>query len=353
MTDPQPDPGPYVIGHFETHLPARQQVLGLFAAKWTLGALRAVVELGVPDVLAVRPHTAAEVAAALGLKPDVTYRLMRAVAAAGILDEDTDGVFALNPTSEGLVSGADRGIRDMFLFASDPMLWRPYEDVAHCARTGQAAFDHAYGMSFYEYTKANPASGAVFDRAMEQNNYPGSQRVFEEFDFGRFPRIADVGGGRGQFLAEMLQRHPGCTGVLADQAHTLAEATATLANAGVSDRVELVATDFFTAVPAGCDAYFIKHTLHNWDNDRAELILRRIREAIGDDAQARLLIVDQLLAGPGEWDIGKLIDVEALSVLGGRERDLNEWNAIAGAAGFALANDPKPQDLALLEYRPV
>lgn len=334
-------------------LPPEQRVLALFTAKWTLGALRAVVELGVPDLLAAGPRTAEQLAKETGSDPDALYRVLRAVAAAEIVEERADGRFALTAASAGLVSDAPDGVRDMFLFASDPMLWRPYENVAHTVRTGRPAFDRAFGMSFYEYTRTHPESGDLFDRAMRQNRYPATDRIFAEFDFGRFARIADVGGGNGQFLAEILHRHPGCTGVLADQAHTAGEAAAVLAAAGVADRVDVVATDFFREVPGGCDAYFVKHTLHNWDDDRAELILRRIREAIGADAAARLLIVDLLLSGPGRGDTGKLIDVEAMAVLGGRERDRGEWNRIAAAAGFAPANDPEPGDLALLEYRPV
>jgi SAM-dependent methyltransferase len=341
------------IGHFDMPLPVRQQILGLFAAKWTLGALRAAVELGVPDALAGGPLQVTGISAAVGADADRLYRLLRAVAAAGVLDERDDGVFALNAASEGLVTDAEHGIRDMFLFASDPMLWRPYENVAHTARTGQAAFDHAFGMSFYEYTRTHPASGALFDRAMRQNHYPMIEQILNAFDFGRFGRIADVGGGKGQFLAEILRRHPATTGVLADQAHTMTDAKKTLEEAGVAERVVLVPTDFFTEVPSECDAYFIKHTLHNWDDEPACRILTRIREAIGEDHDARLLIVDQLLAGPGVWDVGKLIDIEAMAVLGGRERSLAEWNRIAAAAGFELVGEPAPGALALLEYRPV
>lgn len=340
-------------GWFDSGLPPHKQVLGFFYAKWTLGALRAVVEQKVPDALADGPRTVAEISAATGTEPEALYRVLRGVAAAGILEELPDGRFALTPRSAGLVSGAEDGIRDMFLFASDPMLWRPYENVAHTLRTGQAAFDHTFGMQFYEFTKANPASGAVFDRAMRQNRYPGMDAILDAFDFGRFPRIADVGGGKGQFLAEILRRHPGSTGVLADQAHTVADAKKLFETSGVADRATIVPTDFFTRVPSGCDAYFIKNTLHNWDNDKAAVILRRIREAIGDDGEARLLIVENLLRGPGEWDIGKLIDIEALAVLGGRERSREEWNTLAGEAGFEPANDPRPGDVALLEFRPV
>ncbi|MEV4441049.1 ArsR family transcriptional regulator [Streptomyces sp. NPDC049577] len=341
-----------MAGWFDPGLPPRQQVLGFVYAKWAVGALRAVVEVGVPDALADGPRTAAELGAATGTDADALRRVLRAVAAAGVLEERADGRYALTPRSEGLVSGAEGGIRDMFLFATDPMLWRPYENLAHTLRTGEPAFVHAFGAPFYAYTKAHPDKAAVLDRAMLQNRYPGMDRIFDEFDFGRFRRIADVGGGRGHFLAEVLRRHPGTTGVLADQEHTVAEAKELFDEAGLTDRVTIVPTDFFAGVPAGCDAYFIKNTLHNWDDDKAVLILRSIREAVGD-TDARLLIVENLLRGPGEWDIGKLIDVESLAVLGGRERGREEWNRVTAAAGFAPANDPVPGDVALLEYRPV
>jgi hypothetical protein len=78
--------------------------------------------------------------------------------------------------------------------------------------------------------------------------------------------------------------------------------------------------------------------LHNSNDEKAELILRRIREAIGDNTKARLLIVDMLLADYGQWDIGKLADVEMLGTLGGTERCRDEWNSLLGTAGFEPAN---------------
>ncbi|KNB50323.1 hypothetical protein AC230_24555 [Streptomyces caatingaensis] len=341
------------VGFFDPDLPPRQQVLGLLYGKWVLGALRALVELRVPDVLAAGARTAAEIAEETAADTDALHRALRAVAATGALEQRAGGRFALTPLTEGLVSDAPKGVRDMFLLASDPLFWRPYEDVAHTLRTGGTALSHVFGTSFYDYLRAHPDTWALFDRAMEQNHWPASDRILDGFDFGRFRRIADIGGGKGQFLAEILRRHPSCTGVLADQPHTVAGARETLEKAGVADRVTVVPTDFFAGVPAGCDAYFVKHTLHNWDDDKAGLILRGIRRAVGDDAGARLLIVDLLLRGPGEWDVGKLMDVEALAVIGGRERDRGEWDRLAAAAGFRPANDPEPGSLALLEYRPV
>jgi len=333
-------------------LPPAQRVLALFMAKWLIGAIRPLLQLNVPDQLADGPRTAEELAAATGAAAGPLYRVLRGAAAAGVFEERADGTFALTPLSESLREGPG-GVRDMFLFASDPMMWRPYEDAVHSVRTGTPNFDRVFGASFFEYVKANPASGAVFDRAMIQNRYPATEEILERYDFGRFRRIADVGGGRGQFLADVLSRHPGITGALCDQAHVVADAKSTFERTGVDQRATIIETDFFTAVPPGFDAYLIKHALHNWDDERAETILRRIREAIGTDADARLLIIDMVLTGPGGWDIGKLTDLEMLYILGGQERSIADWSRLLERAGFALANDPRPGNLAVVECRPV
>ncbi|MBP2327280.1 multifunctional cyclase/dehydratase/O-methyltransferase [Kibdelosporangium banguiense] len=342
-----------LLDMFPLDLPPGQRVLALFSAKWTIGALRPLVELGVPDLLASSPKTAAQLAEATRTKADVLHRLLRATASAGIFREQDDGTYALTEYSETLRSGVTGGIREMFLFASHRMMWRPYEEVLHTARTGESAFEQAFGVSFFEYLQTDPASGRLFDQAMRQNQYPETDRILLEYDFGRFRRIADVGGGQGQFLAEMLGRHPGCAGVLCDQPQVVADAEPVFEQRGVADRVEIAAVDFFAELPKGCDAYFIKHTLHNWDDEHAIRILHTIRTAIGEDTSARLLIVDMLLTGSPGWDVGKLIDIEMLAALGGRERSRGEWNRVTEAAGFAPANDPAPGALALLEFRPV
>jgi O-methyltransferase domain len=337
---------------FPLELPPTQRVPSLFVAKWIIGALRPLVQLKVPDLLAGGALSAPDIADATGTNADALYRVLRCVAAAGILVERQDGKFGLTPAAEQLQSDVAGSSRNMFLFVSDPMMWRPYENMLHTVCTGEPAFDNQFGMPFFDYLKVNPLSNVPFGRAMLHNSYPSVDRILAEYDFGRFARIADIGGGTGQFLAEVLKRHPGCTGVLCDQHHVLVEAKNILRREGVEDRVTLVDTDFFTEVTCGCDAYITKNTLHAWSDEKAVLILRRVREAIGDNSESRLLVIDLLLTKNGQWDLGKFVDVEMLA-LGGRERNRDEWNRMARAAGFQLANDPTPGDLALLEFRPV
>ncbi|MEU6149111.1 methyltransferase [Actinosynnema sp. NPDC047251] len=327
----------------------RGLVLHLAAVKWALGAIRAFVRLGVADHLVAGPATAADLARAVGVDASRLGRVLAAVATAGVLDEDAGGRFALTPASDGLRTGGAGGFRDILLLLTDPLLWRPHEDVAHTVRTGQTAFEHLYGEPFYDHLRADDAASALFDRAMAQIDGP---ETFALFDGVEFRRIADVGGGRGSFLAELLRRNPGREGAVCDHPLAIAGAAEEFRRCGVADRAVAIEADFFRAVPPGFDTYLVKRSLQNWDDPAAVRALRTVRAAVGDDAGARLLIVNHVLAGPGVPDPGKLSDVEMMAVLGGRERTWADWTRLAADAGFAPRGEPAPGRLTLLTFRP-
>jgi hypothetical protein len=86
-------------------------------------------------------------------------------------------------------------------------------------------------------------------------------------------------------------------GALGDLEHVLEGAGEVLRRYGVEDRVRCEPCDFFKSVPVGGDTYIMKHIIHDWDDDRAGLILRNIREAMGADRQGKkLLLLETVLA---------------------------------------------------------
>ncbi|PSL46023.1 O-methyltransferase [Saccharothrix carnea] len=332
---------------------ARELVFHLAAVKWSIGTLRAVVELGIPDLLADGPGTAGELAALAGVDASRLRRVLSAAATAGVLVEDGAGRFSLTPAADGLRTGGPGGFRDVFLFLTDPMMWRPYEDVAHAVRTGEPAFDHLFGEPFYEHLRRDPVASDLFDRAMVQNDGPETYDLFDDLDARRYRRIADVGGGRGSFLAGLLRRHPGVTGAVCDHPLAIAGAADEFARCGVADRAEAIETDFFEKVPPGFDAYLVKRSLQNWEDLDAVRVLARVREAIGDDRDARLWIVNHLLTRSGVPDLGKLSDIEMMAILGGRERGWADWTRLGAEAGFAPVGEPGAGRVTLLTFRPI
>ena len=78
-------------------------------------------------------------------------------------------------------------------------------------------------------------------------------------------------------------------GILFDVRRSIAGAGALLEREGVAERVEKVAGDFFASVPAGADAYMMKHIIHDWDDERAVTILRNIHEAMTRDGKVLII----------------------------------------------------------------
>ncbi|MEU6079084.1 methyltransferase [Streptomyces sp. NPDC047108] len=334
-------------------LPPHVQLLLLTDGKRISRVLHVLAELGIADELAAGPLQVPELAARTGTHADSLGRVLRVSAAFGVFEEQEDGRYALTDLSQALRSDVPGSQRDMVLYNGTEMLWRSYGSLMHTVRTGRPAFEEAYGHGFFEHLEEDPEAGALFDRAMTGMSRATARMLLDGYDFGRFARIADVGGGRGFFLSEVLARHPETRGTLVDRPAVVEEAPKLFGDAGVADRVRVVPGDFFQELPKGHDAYVLKAVLHDWDDERAAAILGRIHEALENSPEGRLLICEFLVGPANQWDRGKLLDLDMLVRFGGRERSEDQWRALLATAGFELVNDPVPGRWAVLECRPV
>src|SRR3954462_2057792 len=73
-------------------------------------AIHVAVTLGIPDLLVHGPRASCDVAAATKTHPDALYRLLRALASVGVLDEDEHACFSLTEVGEGLRTDAPRSL---------------------------------------------------------------------------------------------------------------------------------------------------------------------------------------------------------------------------------------------------
>jgi SAM-dependent methyltransferase len=280
-------------------------------------ALAIVSELGVADALADGPRPTAELARELEADTDTLQRLLRALASDGVFAEEDGGVFRNTDASNLLRRG---GGWDDFahLFGG---IW--YRTVGELDATGTSPFSRVFGANFWEWLAAHPDERAAFDRAMEQ----GKERRMDRFapvEWRGDEKVVDVGGGNGSLLAELVRHQPGLTGIVFDLPETVRD------EAGLG-KIEFVAGDFFDHVPAG-DIYILSGILHDWDDERAAAILQTIRAAA--PAEARLLIVDSVVAPGNEPSGAKWLDLLILALLGGRERDEAQWRQLLEAGGF-------------------
>lgn len=194
----------------------------------------AIVELGIPGLLAGQALTAEQVASAAGTAQDATARLLRAGMAVGLLAADSSGRFTLTEMGNRLRPGTG-SLADLAGFWMAPIR-DAMAGLADHVRSGRRVNPAAPG-GLWDYLGSHPDHAARFSRAM---GCVTSRLLAAMSAAGYRPppcqRIVDVGGSRGTLLAWFLQAVPGATGVVHDRAESLATAPRIRAPAGTGAR---------------------------------------------------------------------------------------------------------------------
>jgi hypothetical protein len=315
---------------------ARGELMQLILGFQVSQAIRVAATLGIADLLSAGPRTGAELAAATGTHPGSLYRLMRALAAAGVFQEDAARGFSLTPVGEQLRSGAAGSCAPLAELMGRPSTWQAWGDLAYAVRTGNTAFNHVHGQGVWEHRAKHPEEEEAFDHAMSARTAQFEQVVLAACDFGRFGHIVDVGGGDGTLLARILVAHPGVRGTLLDRPKTAARAEAAFASLGLTDRVHAVGGNFFVGVPEGGDAYLLKYILHDWGETAAADILRSCRRAMRPGAA--IIVLERVIGPPNAAAHGKFMDLHMLVMTGGRERTREQFAVLFREAGFRLTS---------------
>jgi hypothetical protein len=293
-------------------------------------ALHVAATLGIADRLAESD----ELAAAVGAHAPTLYRVLRALAAVGVLHEDEERRFALTPVGDCLRSDADEPVGGWAAMIGRPYVWQAWGELLHSVRTGESAFEHVHGVDAWTYRTRHPEEGEIFDRAMADLARRAHRTTLAAFDFSRFGTVVDVGGGNGALLLALLRAHSHMRGVLLDLPHAIAVAEGAIEAAGLTDRCRTVAGSFFDGVPEGGDAYVLRAILHDWDDDASISILRSVRRAAAPEAT--LVVIERDLGPPNQNVETRFSDLNMLVIPGGRERTIDEYGALLAAADFRL-----------------
>jgi len=325
-----------------------QLLCGFMASQY----VHVAAKLGLADLLSEGPRSAEELARACGAEEKALVRLLRVLASMGVFAEARDGRFETTALAAVLREGHPSSLRGIAVCYGQEWIWRAYGALEHSVTTGLPAFAHVFGEGLYDYLAGSPEAARVFGDAMGSFAALQSRQIVREYDFRRFQRILDVGGNHGAFLVELLRACPDTHGVLFDAAHVVDAAVARLARIepSVRDRIELSAGDFLHEVPPGCDAYVLRNTLQDWDDDAALQLLTRCRDAMSD--RASLLVIGRLLEPGNEPHPGKFTDLTMLVLTGGRERTTREMCALLASAGFVVGSITRTQAMvAVIEAR--
>ena len=330
-----------------------QYVTQLIGGYWAAQVACAAAALSLPDRLAAGPVSAEDLAKAAEAHAPSVRRLLRAMVSLGLCTQEADGRFALTEAGGYLRADTPGSVRGRALFIGD-MLWKQFSDLTHQVKTGGHTQTVLGGAEGFEAMKNDPAGLHTFQQAMAESSRTAARDAMTVYDFGRFARVLDLGGGFGGVLGELLKAHPRQTGAVFDLPFLKDGADAYLQAAGVADRAGFLGGSFFEAAPEGFDLILMKFIIHDWGDDEARTILEKARAAAGDGATLVLIeqVVPDVIAATPQHQAVIRGDLTMMGI-GGMERTAEEYRALLADSGWRLERiTPSGAAFSVIEAKP-
>lgn len=329
-----------------------ENVVDIIFGRWKSQITYAGVKLGIFDQLNSR-LSSIELAKQLDLDPALSYRLLRALASIGLLQEDDVGRFSITPMGKFLRSDNPQTLRATILLEEGPEHYAIWKHLSAMIKDGkQDGFVREYGDRVFEYAVKNASYAEIFNQAMSSYSATHTKWVLEaldRYDFSGIHHLCDIGGGHGHLICNLLLKHSHLKGTVLELEQVIKDKDLLWASKmGAADRCNYLAGNMFNQVPSA-DAYIMKMILHDWNDDECVKILSNIQKASHEGA--RIFIVEHIVPGPEEPHFSKLFDIHMLCALTGRERTVKEFSVLLQEAGldYVKTHYPPSRTIGIIE----
>ncbi|HEX2275636.1 MAG TPA: methyltransferase dimerization domain-containing protein, partial [Candidatus Tectomicrobia bacterium] len=135
--------------------PAHVQVSRLMDGYLATQLLYVAAKLGLADALAEAPQAADALARQVGAEPGALRRVLRGLAAEGVLEEHPDGRFSLTALGTCLRSDVPSSLRGAILARGD-LYYGAAVGLLRAVQHGGVPFEHVHRVGFFEYLAQHP-----------------------------------------------------------------------------------------------------------------------------------------------------------------------------------------------------
>lgn len=324
-----------------------EQILSIILGYWQANVLALATKLGLADLLAEGPLPVEELANRTGANAQALFRMLRALESIGIFAQTGHRTFANTSSSEILRKDSPNSQAPLILhqICRGHGCYEAWHELEYTIMTGENSIRRIYGCDFFEFLGNNPQANEAMNGAMRSISNGITPSITTAYNWGRFPEIADVGGGIGTQIVSILNAFPRSKGVVFDLPHVASDAIP-------HQRLKAIGGNFFEWAPPGADAYLLRFVLHDWSDENAAAILRSVRRSMKPSAS--LALAEWMISEERGQDLSKWTDLHMMVMFpGARERTLTELNQLLAAEGFELDEVvPTSSSVTLLVAKP-
>lgn len=308
----------------------RDKLKSFFTEHWKYMAVSTACKLNLFDNLQEK-KTARQLANELSLNEEKLLLLLNALDNADFLSKNAD-FFKVNSLSEFLIENNPESLKYACLNWSSEHL-NAWQNLDFSIKTGKSSFEEIYGKPFFDYLNDYPEKLHAYHKAMYQYAKDDYKTLPDVIDFGKHKSVMDVGGGYGAVLENIKNKNPNVECILFDLPKVIEKVTI--------PNIKKIGGSFFEKIPNQSEAIILSRVLHDWDDRKANIILKNCFEALPNNG---ILYVIENCSDKIKIDLS-LLSLNMTTMCESYERVSTQYILLCENTGFQFHSETKLNEL--------
>jgi C-methyltransferase len=308
----------------------KNQLKSFFTEHWTYMAVSTACKLNLFDNLQ-EAKTAKQLANELSLNEEKLFLLLNALHNADYLDKNAD-LFKVNSLSEYLTEKNPESLKYACLNWSSEHL-NAWQNLDFSIKTGKSSFEEIYKKPFFDFLNDNPEKLYAYHQAMYQYAKDDYKILPDVIDFSKHKSVMDVGGGYGAVLENIKAKNPNVECILFDLEKVVERVTI--------PNIKRLSGNFFDQIPSQSEAIVLSRVLHDWNDEKANIILKNCFKALPNNGTLYLI---ENCSDKIKIDLS-LLSLNMTIMCESYERTSAQYILLCENAGFQFDNETKLNEL--------
>lgn len=308
----------------------KNKLKSFFTKHWKYMAVSTACKLNLFDHLQ-EEKTAKQLAIELSLNEEKLLLLLNALHNADFLSKNAD-FFKVNSLSKFLTENNPESLKYACLNWSDEHL-TAWQNLDFSIQTGKSSFEKIYGLPFFDYLNENPEKLHPYHKAMYEYAKDDYKTLPDVIDFNKHNSVMDVGGSYGAVLENIKAKNPNVECILFDLEKVVNNVTV--------PNIQKVSGSFFDKIPSEAEAFILSRILHDWNDERANIILKNCFVALPNNGTLYLI---ENCADKIKVDLS-LLSLNMTAMCESYERTSIQYISLCENAGFHFENEAKLNEL--------